>query len=75
MQTHKISEVMIPDAMQYGVGTRCDKEFILNVITWYKHAHSFILYFRKNKKIILREENLEEKIQFFSFLLLKFRSI
>jgi hypothetical protein len=33
MQTHTISQVMTPDAMQYGVETRCDKDFILDVIT------------------------------------------
>lgn len=35
MQTHKISEVMTPDAMQYGAGIRYDKDFILNIITRY----------------------------------------
>lgn len=44
MQRHEISEVMTPDAMQQGTGTRYDKDFILKVITQYSmHTISFCI--------------------------------
>ena len=62
MQTHKISEVMTPDAMRYGAGTRCDKDFILNIITRYS-MHTIHSVFGKYKSNTLKTRGSNKKQQ------------